>query len=204
MSAFDLNGLRQRVAAVVAKGTTAARIEHALAPGTDPRKDAAKIFSALEVAFLDLQARFLGIPLFELLGGAVRREVPYSAYLFFKYAEHVGRPYEPDRWGEVLNEAQLVSETKTMIDEHGFDSIKLKAGVLEPSRKSRASRLCSARFPANRCASIPTRTGRSLRPSRWRSRSTACSSITRTRRRAWKAWRSCTGRRGCRWRPTWW
>jgi glucarate dehydratase len=46
----------------------------------------AKIFGAFEVAFLDLQARHLGIPLCELLGGAVRQEVPFSAYLFFKYA----------------------------------------------------------------------------------------------------------------------
>ena len=31
------------------------------------------MFSSFEVAFLDLQARSLGIPLVELLGGAVRK-----------------------------------------------------------------------------------------------------------------------------------
>ena len=136
LSPWDFNGLRQRIVATVAQGTRAERIEHALAPGTDPRKDVAKLFSAFEVAFLDLQARFLGVPLVEVLGGAARREVAYSAYLFYKYAEHIDRPYAPDRWGEILNDAQLVQSAQTMISEYGFDSIKLKAGALPPQQEA--------------------------------------------------------------------
>ncbi|MBI3370569.1 MAG: glucarate dehydratase [Betaproteobacteria bacterium] len=147
MSPFDFNGLRQRSAASVAPGTRAERLEHALAPGTDPRKDVAKLFSAFEVAFLDLQARSLGIPLVELLGGAVRREVPYSAYLFYKYAEHVGRPYAPDRWGEVIDEVQLVNEAKSMIDQYGFDSIKLKAGVFPAQQEAACMKALKRAFP---------------------------------------------------------
>ncbi|MER0041118.1 glucarate dehydratase family protein [Pseudomonas sp. MGal98] len=126
---FDLNGLRARVVNTVAAlkpGTAGAE----LAPGSHPGKQVANAYSAFEVAFLDLQARSLGMPLVDLLGGAVRDEVPFSAYLFLKYAEHVGSPYKPDRWGEGISPEQIVTQARTMIEENGFKSIKLKAGTL--------------------------------------------------------------------------
>ncbi|TBU82120.1 glucarate dehydratase [Pseudomonas daroniae] len=126
---FDLNGLRARVVKTVAAlkpGTAGAE----LAPGSHPSKQVANAYSAFEVAFLDLQARALGMPLVDLLGGAVRDEVPFSAYLFLKYAEHVGSPYKPDRWGESISPEQIVAQARTMIEENGFKSIKLKAGTL--------------------------------------------------------------------------
>ena len=126
---FDLNGLRARVVNTVATlkpGTAGAE----LAPGSHPSKQVANAYSAFEVAFLDLQARSLGMPLVDLLGGAVRDEVPFSAYLFLKYAEHVGSPYKPDRWGEGISPEQIVAQARTMIEENGFRSIKLKAGTL--------------------------------------------------------------------------
>ncbi|MDD1508587.1 glucarate dehydratase family protein [Pseudomonas sp. CNPSo 3701] len=126
---FDLNGLRARVVKTVATlkpGTAGAE----LAPGSHPSKQVANAYSAFEVAFLDLQARSLGMPLVDLLGGAVRDRVPFSAYLFLKYAEHVGSPYKPDRWGEGISPEQIVAQARTMIEENGFKSIKLKAGTL--------------------------------------------------------------------------
>ncbi|TWD99058.1 glucarate dehydratase [Pseudomonas sp. AG1028] len=126
---FDLNGLRARVVNTVATlkpGTAGAE----LAPGSHPSKQVANAYSAFEVAFLDLQARSLGMPLVDLLGGAVRDRVPFSAYLFLKYAEHVGSPYKPDRWGEGISPEQIVAQARTMIEENGFKSIKLKAGTL--------------------------------------------------------------------------
>jgi len=126
---FDLNGLRARVVKTVAAlkpGTAGAE----LAPGSHPSKQVANAYSAFEVAFLDLQARSLGMPLVDLLGGAVRDRVPFSAYLFLKYAEHVGSPYKPDRWGEGISPEQMVAQARTMIEENGFKSIKLKAGTL--------------------------------------------------------------------------
>ena len=126
---FDLNGLRARVVKTVASlkpGVAGAE----LAPGSHPSKQVANAYSAFEVAFLDLQARSLGMPLVDLLGGAVRDRVPFSAYLFLKYAEHVGSPYKPDRWGEGITPEQVVAQARTMIEENGFKSIKLKAGTL--------------------------------------------------------------------------
>lgn len=127
---FDLNGLRAQVIQTVARLQPGANPGAELAPGSHPSKQLANAYSAFEVAFLDLQARSIGVPLVDLLGGAVRREVPFSAYLFLKYAEHIQSPYKPDRWGEAISPEQVVAQARTMIEENGFQSIKLKAGTL--------------------------------------------------------------------------
>jgi len=127
---FDLNGLRAQVIQTVARLQPGANPGAELAPGSHPSKQVANAYSAFEVAFLDLQARSIGVPLVDLLGGAVCREVPFSAYLFLKYAEHIQSPYKPDRWGEAISPEQVVAQARTMIEENGFQSIKLKAGTL--------------------------------------------------------------------------
>ncbi len=49
------------------------------------------VLSPFEVALLDLQGKEVGRPVADLLGGAVRDRVPFSAYLFYKWAGHPGR-----------------------------------------------------------------------------------------------------------------
>jgi glucarate dehydratase len=144
---FDLNELHVRVARTVA-GLGPGGAEGAeLAPGSQAGKAVANAYSAFEVAFLDLQARSLGIALVDLLGGAVRREIPFSAYLFFKYAQHVDSPYAPDGWDEALNEAQVVDQARRMIERYGFRSIKLKAGALEPEHEVACLKALRKAFP---------------------------------------------------------
>ncbi len=146
LDAFDLNGLRARVIQTVAAlGPAEAGAE--LAPGSHPSKQVANAYSAFEVAFLDLQARSLNIPLVDLLGGAVRTEVPFSAYLFFKYAKHIDAPYAPDSWGEALSEEQIVAQAARMIEAHGFQSIKLKAGALQPEHEVACIKALKKAFP---------------------------------------------------------
>lgn len=146
LDAFDLNGLRARVVQTVARlGPAKAGAE--LAPGSHPSKQVANAYSAFEVAFLDLQARSLNMPLVDLLGGAVRTEVPFSAYLFFKYAKHIDAPYAPDSWGEALSEEQIVAQAARMIEAHGFQSIKLKAGALEPEHEVACIKALKKAFP---------------------------------------------------------
>ena len=147
LDAFDLNGLRARVVRTVAGLKPGAGSGAELAPGSQPSKQVANAYSAFEVAFLDLQARSLNIPLVDLLGGAVRNEVPFSAYLFFKYAEHIESPYSPDRWGEALSEEQIVAQAARMIEEYGFESIKLKAGALEPEHEVACLKALKQAFP---------------------------------------------------------
>jgi len=89
------------------------------------------VFSAYEVACMDIQGKLLDRPVSDLLGGAVRKQVPFSAYLFFKFAQPASIKH-PDRFGEVLTPDALVREAKTMVRENGFTALKLKAGYLPP------------------------------------------------------------------------
>ncbi|WP_313615767.1 glucarate dehydratase family protein [Agrobacterium sp.] len=122
---FHLHALKARVIAALPGGgginAKSAVADHKL---TDV------VASAFEVPCLDIQGKLLGRPVVDLLGGAVRDEVPFSAYLFFKFAGHIGEA--PDEWGEVLTPDQMVGEARKMVDTYGFQSLKLKGGVLHP------------------------------------------------------------------------
>jgi glucarate dehydratase len=145
LSPFDLNRMEERVAATVKPDPGA--VEFELAPGSHSAKNAAKVTSCFEVAMLDLQGQIVGAPVVDLLGGAVRSAVPYSAYLFFKYGEHIGRPYPADAWGESLSPAQIVAQARRMIGQYGFQSIKLKGGVFEPAHEIACMRALRDAFP---------------------------------------------------------
>ena len=147
MSAFNVNGLWATVLAQAPAAQSGGSVEMELAPGSLASNLVNSVFSGFEVAFLDLQARSLGIPLVELLGGAVRQSVPYSAYLFYKFAAEVDPEYAPDQWGEAINPTQIVAQAKRMIDQYGFESIKLKAGVLDPDLEIESIKALKATFP---------------------------------------------------------
>lgn len=142
----DLNGLRSEVAKMVA-GLPSATPGAELAPGSHPAKQLANATSAFEVSLLDLQAKAAGLPLHAYLGGAVRRDVPFSAYLFFKYARHIEVEEAADAWGEALSPEQIVTQARRMIDLHGFSSIKLKAGTLPPDIEVAAIEALAKAFP---------------------------------------------------------
>ncbi|AKS05159.1 glucarate dehydratase family protein [Pseudomonas trivialis] len=144
---FNLNGLRAIVQATVAAHKPVSLSGAELAPGSHASKAVSNAYSAFEVALLDLQAHALNVPLVDLLGGAIRDQIPFSAYLFFKYAEHIDSPYKPDSWGEALNEQQIVAQARRMIETYGFKSIKLKAGALEPEHEVRCIKALKKAFP---------------------------------------------------------
>ncbi len=137
---FNLNQLRSIVQATVAAHKPASLAGAELAPGSHASKAVSNAYSAFEVAFLDLQARSMNLPLVDLLGGAIRDQIPFSAYLFFKYAQHADAPYAPDSWGEALSEEQIVAQARRMIEAYGF-----KASSSRPVRWSR-----NMRCPASR------------------------------------------------------
>jgi glucarate dehydratase len=98
--------------------------------------------SALEVACLDAIGRRLGCRMVDLLGGPVRERVPYSGYLFFKYEgaggplgfdmDPTSRGWAAGRQAPALDADGLVAQARAMVDEFGFTSLKVKAGILEP------------------------------------------------------------------------
>lgn len=104
-----------------------------------------QVFSPFEVACLDVQGHLTGRPVSDLLGGKVRDEVPFSAYLFYKWAAHPGG--EPDAWGEALDPAGIVAQATRMIDEYGFTAIKLKGGVFPPDEEMKAVEALREAFP---------------------------------------------------------
>lgn len=148
LSPFDLNRMEESVRAAIKPGHKAdGSVRFELAPGSHTAKNADKVISAMEVAMLDLQGQILGLPICDLLGGAVRDEVPYSAYLFYKYAEHAGKPYAPDAWGEAVTPDQVVKQAQRMVSFYGFKSIKLKGGVFPPAEEIATMKALAKAFP---------------------------------------------------------
>ena len=151
LSPWALNEMESRVRALVApRAQTASEFlgqQVSLAPGTHVSKNVAKVTGAFEVAMMDLQGQLANAPVVDLLGGAARDRVPYSAYLFYKYAEHIEKPYAPDPWGEALAPEQLVAQARRMIGQYGFKSIKLKAGTLPPEQEAAGVLALAQAFP---------------------------------------------------------
>ena len=150
LSPWDLNAMETRVQALVQpQGKTSEFLgeQISLAPGTHVSKNVAKVVSAFEVAMLDLQGQLAGAPVVDLLGGAAHDAVPFSAYLFFKYAEHIDKPYAADPYGEGIAPEQMVAQARRMIDQYGFKSIKLKAGALPPGQEVAALLALAKAFP---------------------------------------------------------
>jgi glucarate dehydratase len=111
----------------------------------DPR-----IFSAVEVACLDLIGRATGRPLCDLLGGRLRESVDFSAYLFFKQAgDGSASLTREDHWGEVLTPEAMVRLAHRFVDEHGFRALKVKGGVLPPAKEIATMRLLREAFPGH-------------------------------------------------------
>lgn len=131
---FDLNGLRRRAVELLGR------------PARD--RAVATLVAAFEVALLDLQGRATGRPVSDLLGGRVRDAVPYSAYLFYKWARHPADPgYPPDEWGEALDPDGIVAQARRMVERYGFGSIKLKGGVRPPGEEIEAMLALRDAFP---------------------------------------------------------
>lgn len=144
---FDLAALARVVAVeplVDGQPDVLARAE-AREPGTFAGTTRVKVFSAFEVAFLDAQGRLLGRPVHQLLGGRLRDEVDFCGYLFYKFGAHPGAA--ADEWGEVLDPAAMVGLARRFVADHGFDSLKLKGGVLEPAAEIETLELLADEFP---------------------------------------------------------
>jgi glucarate dehydratase len=85
-------------------------------------------FAALEFACLDLQGKALGKPVCEIIGGKMRDEVTFAAYLFYRYNNEEMR-------GEVSNSEQMVEFAKELTKRYGFTTLKYKNGVFPPDEE---------------------------------------------------------------------
>ena len=108
------------------------------------------VVSAFEVAGFDALGKLTGLPVHALLGGKVRDRVDYSAYLFYKWAEHPAELNAPsDDWGPALDPDGVVAQARRFVDHYGFRSFKLKGGVFPPEQEIAAVRALAAAFPGH-------------------------------------------------------
>src|SRR3954467_13800186 len=115
-----------------------------------------QVYSALDVACLDIAGKAFGVPVATLLGGIVRERVPYSAYLFYKYEGAGGelgfgtdpraRGWAAAREKATLDPDGVVAQAQAMVKEFGFQSIKLKGGVFEPAQEIAAMKALHKAF----------------------------------------------------------
>ena len=102
-----------------------------------------QILAALEFACLDLMGQKWGVPVHDILGGAVRDRVPFASYLFFRYANR------EDGCGEVRTVEQLVEEARSLKARYGFTSHKLKGGVFPPAYELECYRALAESLPGD-------------------------------------------------------
>lgn len=149
LSVFDLNGLVRRVAVALGAVEPSAMTE--LYGKASRQKTVAQTVGAFEVACYDAQGKATGLRVCDLLGGAVRESVPYSAYLFYRWAAHpkgaTPDDYPDDDWGEALDPAGIVAQAQRLVDTYGFGSLKLKGGVFEPEAEAEAIVALREAFP---------------------------------------------------------
>jgi glucarate dehydratase len=85
-----------------------------------------QILAALEFACLDILGQKWNVPVYEILGGRLRDEVPFASYLFFRYAN------SKTGEGEVRTAEQLLEHARDLKQKYGFRTHKLKGGVFPP------------------------------------------------------------------------
>lgn len=100
-------------------------------------------WAAIEFALLDIQGQTLGRSVADLLGGRVRDEVAFAAYLFYRYPNDDGR-------GEISNAEQMVSFAQDLVGKYGFETLKYKNGVFPPDEEVATFIALRKAFPAHR------------------------------------------------------
>lgn len=100
-----------------------------------------QIHAALEFACLDIMGKATGKRVCDLLGGALREEVPFASYLFFRYPDEV-----TGAGGEDTPE-KMVAHARDLVQKYGFTTHKLKGGVFPPRYEVAVFRALAEAFP---------------------------------------------------------
>jgi len=101
----------------------------------------AQLHAAIEFACIDLVGKKLCIRACDLLGGALREEISFASYLFYRY-----RDPKTGLGGEETA-AEMVRAAKELKREYGFRSHKLKGGVFSPDHDLDVYLALAAEFP---------------------------------------------------------
>lgn len=108
-----------------------------------------QLHAAIEFACIDLIGKKLGVRACELLGGALREEVPFISYLFFR-----GVNEQTGAGGEETPE-EIVRLARDLVARHGFRTHKLKGGIFPPDHEIAVLRALADAFPGDRLRHDP-------------------------------------------------
>lgn len=97
-------------------------------------------FAALELACWDIMGKAADLPLCRLLGGRLREEIPFAAYLYHRNANAEGQ-------GRVDSLEDIVGRAEDLVTRHGFTTLKYKGGVKTPDEEITILRALRERFP---------------------------------------------------------
>jgi glucarate dehydratase len=100
-----------------------------------------QLHAAIEFACMDVAGKFLNIRACDLLGGALREEVPFASYIFYRY-----RDRKTGLGGEVTPD-EIVAHAQDLVGKHGFKTHKLKGGHFPPEHDIEVMRALGAAFP---------------------------------------------------------
>ena len=140
MDVFELTRIQEKLAEAFGESGADER-------GVNPwdQRTLVHLFSAIEVACLDIIGKLLDRPVVDLLGGKARERVPFAAYLFYKYegaGGEWGMQNDPNAvgWGrgrqaEAVDPAGIVAQAEAMCQTFGYQSIKLKGGAFPPEEE---------------------------------------------------------------------
>ena len=103
-----------------------------------------QLLAAIEFACLDIIGQKMGVPVYQLLGGKLRDEIPFASYLFFRL------PHLETGQGEVRTVDQLVRHASELRARHGFRTHKLKGGVFPPEYELACYQALASAFPEDR------------------------------------------------------
>jgi glucarate dehydratase len=103
-----------------------------------------QLHAALEFACIDLMGKSLDMRACDLLGGALREEVTFASYLFYRLRnEDTGMP-------RVATADEMVAHARALVSEHGFTTHKLKGGYYPPAHDVEVFRALAEAFPGHR------------------------------------------------------
>jgi glucarate dehydratase len=100
-----------------------------------------QIHAAIEMACMDLAGKTLGVRACDLIGGAVREDIPFASYIFYRYHDPrtgAGGETTPD---------EIVAHARALKAAHGFTTHKLKGGHFAPDHDIAVMKALADAFP---------------------------------------------------------
>ncbi|HXV25638.1 MAG TPA: enolase C-terminal domain-like protein [Alphaproteobacteria bacterium] len=97
--------------------------------------------AGLELACWDLMGKATELPVCRLLGGRLREEIPFAAYVYHRNANRSGE-------GRVDTLEEVVARAQELVRMHGFGTIKYKGGVKSAAEEIDILRALRSAFPS--------------------------------------------------------